>query len=70
MLVTENDIYKFEYCTVDHTVYKVMSVVPIKWKGTHLTKVVLISQDACLKHELENLADHKVYRDKQENRPR
>lgn len=57
MLVTENDIYKFEYCTADRTAYKVMSVMPIKWEGKHLSKVLLISQDVGQKHELENLAN-------------
>ena len=37
--------------------YKVMSVIPVEWKGSVLSKVMLIAQDIGQKHELEKLAN-------------
>ena len=34
-----------------------MSVIPVEWKGSILSKVMLIAQDIGQKHELEKLAN-------------
>ena len=45
VLHTENDTYRFEYCTLDESCYKSMSVVPLEFRGDALTKVLFIAQD-------------------------
>ncbi len=41
----ENDIYKFEYCSLDENTYKIASFIPLEWDGTKLVKVLLASMD-------------------------
>ena len=57
VIMSEDDLYTFEYCTLDKSSYKVMSVIPVEWKGSILSKVMLIAQDIGQKHELEKLAN-------------
>lgn len=57
VIMFEDDLYTFEYCTLDRSSYKVMSVIPVEWKGSILSKVMLIAQDIGQKHELEKLAN-------------
>lgn len=57
IIMSEDDLYTFEYCTLDRSSYKVMSVIPVEWKGSILSKVMLIAQDIGQKHELEKLAN-------------
>ena len=57
VIMSEEDLYTFEYCTLDRSSYKVMSVIPVEWKGSILSKVMLIAQDIGQKHELEKLAN-------------
>ena len=57
VIMSEDDLYTFEYCTLDRSSYKVMSVTPVEWKGSILSKVMLIAQDIGQKHELEKLAN-------------
>ena len=57
VIMSEDDLYTFEYCTPDRSSYKVMSVIPVEWKGSILSKVMLIAQDIGQKHELEKLAN-------------
>ena len=57
VIMSEDDLYTFEYCTLDRSSYKVMSVIPVEWKGSILSKVMLIVQDIGQKHELEKLAN-------------
>ena len=57
VIMTEDDLYTFEYSTLDRSSYKVMSVIPVEWKGSILSKVMLIAQDIGQKHELEKLAN-------------
>ena len=56
VIMSEDDLYTFEYSTLDRSSYKVMSVIPVEWKGSILSKVMLIAQDIGQKHELEKLA--------------
>ena len=57
VIMSEDDLYTFEYCSLDRSSYKVMSVIPVEWKGSILSKVMLIAQDIGQKHELEKLAN-------------
>ncbi|WP_243872123.1 sensor domain-containing diguanylate cyclase [Blautia wexlerae] len=57
VIMSEDDLCTFEYCTLDRSSYKVMSVIPVEWKGSILSKVMLIAQDIGQKHELEKLAN-------------
>lgn len=57
VIMSEDDLYTFEYSTLDRFSYKVMSVIPVEWKGSILSKVMLIAQDIGQKHELEKLAN-------------
>ena len=57
VIMSEDDLYTFEYCTLDKSSYKVMSVIPVEWKGSILSKVMLIARDIGQKHELEKLAN-------------
>lgn len=57
VIMFEDDLYTFEYSTLDRSSYKVMSVIPVEWKGSILSKVMLIAQDIGQKHELEKLAN-------------
>lgn len=41
----ENDIYKFEYCSIDENTYKIASFIPLEWDGTKLVKALLASMD-------------------------
>ena len=41
----ENDIYKFEYCSMDENTYKIVSFIPLEWNGTKLVKALLGSMD-------------------------
>ena len=40
VIMSEDDLYTFEYCTLDRSSYKVMSVIPVEWKGSILSKVM------------------------------
>lgn len=57
VIMSEDDLYTFEYSTLDRSSYKVMSVIPVEWKGSILSKVMLIAQDIGQKHELGKLAN-------------
>lgn len=57
VIMSEDDLYTFKYSTLDRSSYKVMSVIPVEWKGSILSKVMLIAQDIGQKHELEKLAN-------------
>lgn len=57
VILSEDDVYTFEYCNLDKSSYKVMSVIPVEWKGSVLSKVMMIVQDIGQKHELEKLAN-------------
>lgn len=57
VILSEDDLYTFEYCARDRSSYKVMSVVPVEWKNSVLSRVMLIAQDIGQKHELEKLAN-------------
>lgn len=57
VIMSEDDLYTFEYSTLDRSSYKVMSVIPVEWKGSILSKVMLIAQDIGQKHEFEKLAN-------------
>lgn len=52
-LTSESDIYRFEYCTLDEKYFKNMSIVPLEWKNTQLTKVLFIVMNVTQAKERE-----------------
>ena len=51
------DIFRFEYCARDRSVFQVMNVIPVEWEDGILTKIILVTQDMGQQHELENIAN-------------
>ena len=49
----ENDIYKFEYCSLDENTYKIASFIPLEWNGTKLVKALLASMDVSQEKKAE-----------------
>ena len=58
----ENDIYKFEYCSLDENTYKIASFIPLEWDGTKLVKVLLASMDVSPEKKAE-IESHKALKE-------
>ena len=58
----ENDIYKFEYCSIDENTYKIASFIPLEWEGTKLVKALLASMDVSQEKKAE-IESHKALKD-------
>ena len=58
----ENDIYKFEYCSIDKNTYKIASFIPLEWDGTKLVKALLASMDVSQEKKAE-IESHKALKD-------
>ena len=58
----ENDIYKFEYCSMDENTYKIASFIPLEWNGTKLVKALLASMDVSQEKKAE-IESHKALKD-------
>ena len=52
-LKSENDIYKFEYCSQDEKTYKIASYIPLEWEDGKLVKVLLASMDVTQEKKAE-----------------
>jgi len=52
-LKNENDIYKFEYCSLDEKTYKIASYIPLEWEDGKLIKVLLASMDVTQEKKAE-----------------
>ena len=52
-LQSENDIYKFEYCSMDENTYKIASFIPLEWNGTKLVKALLASMNVSQEKKTE-----------------
>ena len=61
-LQSENDIYKFEYCSMDENTYKIASFIPLEWDGTKLVKALLGSMDVSQEKKAE-IESHKALKD-------
>ena len=61
-LQDENDIYKFEYCSMDENAYKIASIIPLEWNGTKLVKALLASMDVSQEKKAE-IESHKALKD-------
>ena len=61
-LQDENDIYKFEYCSMDENTYKIASIIPLEWNGTKLVKALLASMDVSQEKKAE-IESHKALKD-------
>ena len=44
-LTGEDQIYKFEYCTLGEDAYKIASFIPLEWEGGRLVKALQASMD-------------------------
>ena len=58
----ENDIYKFEYCSIDENTYKIASFIPLEWDGTKLVKALLASMDVSQEKKAE-IESHNALKD-------
>ena len=58
----ENDIYKFEYCSMDENTYKIASIIPLEWDGTKLVKALLASMDVSQEKKAE-IESHNALKD-------
>ena len=61
-LQSENDIYKFEYCSIDENTYKIASFIPLEWNGTKLVKALLASMDVSQEKKAE-IESHKALKE-------
>ena len=61
-LQDENDIYKFEYCSIDENTYKIASFIPLEWNGTKLVKALLASMDVSQEKKAE-IESHKALKE-------
>ena len=61
-LQDENDIYKFEYCSMDENTYKIASFIPLERDGTKLVKALLASMDVSQEKKAE-IESHKALKD-------
>ena len=61
-LQDENDIYKFEYCSMDENTYKIASIIPLEWAGTKLVKALLASMDVSQEKKAE-IESHNALKD-------
>lgn len=52
-LTKEEDIYKFEYCSMDESEFRIASFVPLEWKDGILSKVLWISIDITSEKKVE-----------------
>lgn len=52
-ITSEEDIYKFEYCTKKEDIFRIASFVPLEWKEGVLTKVLWISIDITEEKRIE-----------------
>ena len=58
----ENDIYKFEYCSLDENTYKIACFIPLEWNGTKLVKTLLASMDVSQEKKAE-IESHKALKE-------
>ena len=58
----ENDIYKFEYCSIDENTYKIGSFIPLEWDGTKLVKALLASMNVSQEKKAE-IESHKALKE-------
>ena len=52
-LTTEDDIYKFEYCSLDENTYKIASFIPLEWDGAKPVKVLWTCMDVSQEKKVE-----------------
>ena len=61
-LQDENDIYKFEYCSIDENTYKIASFIPLEWNGTKLVNALVASMDVSQEKKAE-IESHKALKE-------
>ena len=61
-LLTENDVYKFEYCSLEEDVFRIGSIVPVEWQDGVVSKALWISIDITAEKKTE-IASRKALKD-------
>jgi CheY-like chemotaxis protein/PAS domain-containing protein len=57
-LTGEDQIYKFEYCTLGEDTYKIASFIPLEWEGGRLVKALQASMDVSQEKKAEIESRH------------
>ncbi len=57
-LTGEDQIYKFEYCTLGEDAYKIASFIPLEWEGGRLVKALQASMDVSQEKKAEIESRH------------
>ena len=52
-LSKQDDIYKFEYCSLDESTYKIASFIPLEWEGVKPVKVLWICMNVTQEKKAE-----------------
>ena len=52
-LTLKDDIYKFEYCSLDENIYKIASFIPLEWDGAKPVKVLWTCMDITQEKKVE-----------------
>ena len=52
-LTKQDDIYKFEYCSLDESTYKIASFIPLEWEGAKPVKVLWICMNVTQEKKAE-----------------
>ena len=52
-LSKQDDIYKFEYCSLDENIYKIASFIPLEWDGAKPVKVLWTCMDVSQEKKTE-----------------
>ena len=52
-LTSEDDIYKFEYCSKNEEIYKIASFIPVEWENEKPVKVLWVSMDVSQEKKAE-----------------
>ena len=62
VLRTPDDIYRFEYSSLDETQFKNMAILPVSWKNGKAENVLFVAQDITQEKKLE-IASRKALKD-------
>ena len=59
---TQEDIYRFEYCSLDETQYKSVAISPLSFENGKVEQVLLLAQDVTQEKKIE-LQSHKALKE-------
>ncbi len=52
-LKTQEDVYKFECCSIDEKVFKNVAIIPIEWQNGTLSKFLMVAQNITSEKKIE-----------------